>query len=141
MMAARLLTTSVANTALQAEQADVEAYYINNGYMLPNFHKAYWLGLSADGAIVASATGKNDKPVPRMVSWQWMDGKVFSKFTYQHWGWWVAAGRSTATWSQLARTSCEAGCWITACKCVPCMAVLVHAAPWCCTLPKALQVH
>ena len=71
----------------QAEQADVESYYINNGYIMPSFHKAYWLGLSADGAIVNQATGKNLQAVPKMVNWQWMDGKVFSSFTYQHWGW------------------------------------------------------
>ncbi len=117
-MAVMLLIASVPNAALQAEQADVESYYINNGYLLPTFHKAYWLGLSADGAIVASATGNNNRPVPRMVPWQWMDGKVFSQYTYQHWGWWVAAGRITATWLQLSRICYGLGHWVLACKCV-----------------------
>jgi hypothetical protein len=71
----------------QAEQADVESYYISNGYLLPSFHKAYWMGLSADGTIVNAAAGKNTRAVPKQVPWQWMDGKVFSQYTYQHWGW------------------------------------------------------
>ena len=31
----------------RAEQAEVESYYMNNGYMFPTFHRFYWMGLSA----------------------------------------------------------------------------------------------
>jgi hypothetical protein len=31
------------------EQTDVEAYYTGKGYLLEDYHQAYWLGLRADG--------------------------------------------------------------------------------------------
>ena len=33
-----------------AEQADAEQYFINQGYILPGFHKTYWLGLTTTSA-------------------------------------------------------------------------------------------
>jgi hypothetical protein len=31
------------------EQTDVEAYYTGKGYLLEEYHQAYWMGLRADG--------------------------------------------------------------------------------------------
>jgi hypothetical protein len=37
-------------------QAEVEQYYINKGYLIPNFHKNYWLGLTTDTATYPTFT-------------------------------------------------------------------------------------
>ncbi len=35
----------------QAEQAEVESFYINNGFMFPTYHRFYWMGLRAGNSI------------------------------------------------------------------------------------------
>lgn len=53
-------------------QADVEAFFTSAGYLLPSYHKAYWLGISA-------LTWGN---------WRWTDPTAgsFSAARYRHWG-------------------------------------------------------
>jgi hypothetical protein len=56
------------------EQFDVEQYYISNFWLLPAWHKAYWIGLYSES--------------PR--TWpvfQWLDGAPApTNTTYRHWG-------------------------------------------------------
>jgi hypothetical protein len=54
------------------EQLEVEQYYIKQGFLMPVFHKNYWVGLKA-----------TSHP-----SFKWMDpwAKGPSPSTYQHWG-------------------------------------------------------
>lgn len=33
----------------QSEQAEVEQHYISSGFLIPTFHKAYWMGLRVRG--------------------------------------------------------------------------------------------
>ncbi len=61
------------------EQAEVEAYFRDQGYLLPAYHKSYWLGLVADPPA-------NQRQGP-FSSWRWLDYlPPPSKATYQHWG-------------------------------------------------------
>jgi hypothetical protein len=55
----------------------VEQYYINSGFLIPSFHKSYWLGLRVtDDAIWPNFT--------------WADGSAApSNKTWQHWGRWL----------------------------------------------------
>ncbi len=57
------------------EQQEVENCFIDGGYLLPNFHKFYWMGL---------ATGINNAKWPNFT---WIDhAKVIYVGLYQHWG-------------------------------------------------------
>jgi hypothetical protein len=67
----------LASLASQAEQAEVEAWALAQGYLLPGFHLSYWLGL-------VTATDKT-WPV-----FSWLDGSALS---YVNWGRWGAAHR------------------------------------------------
>jgi hypothetical protein len=33
-----------------AEQAEVESFYLSSGWLLPSFHKQYWLGMTTNSA-------------------------------------------------------------------------------------------
>ena len=53
----------------------MEACFIDDGYLLPNFHKFYWMGL---------ATGMNGAKWPNFT---WIDhSKAIYVGLYQHWG-------------------------------------------------------
>ncbi len=56
------------------EQVEVEAYYVQAGFLLPDFHKVYWMGLDS-----------NVKDWPKF---RWMDRAVPgpNDDTYRHWG-------------------------------------------------------
>ena len=54
------------------EQNEVEAYFASNGYLLPTFHKAYWLGLQMRGGSTA---------------FSFLDASI--QTTYLNWGLWV----------------------------------------------------
>ena len=63
-------------------QGEVEAYFIEQGNLLPSFHKAYWLGLAA-------ASQQTPKPAAGTPygGWRWLDFlPPPSKSTYTHWG-------------------------------------------------------
>jgi hypothetical protein len=55
-------------------QVEVESFYITSGYLLPAFHKLYWMGLAA-----------TNRTWP---SFKWMDRSLAppSTSTYSHWG-------------------------------------------------------
>jgi hypothetical protein len=54
------------------EQSEVEQYFVEQGFLLPGYHTAYWLGLVADRALG---------------SWRWLDFlPAPSLRSYQHWG-------------------------------------------------------
>jgi hypothetical protein len=56
------------------EQRDVEQYYISSFWLLPAWHKAYWIGLSTEST----------RSWPRF---QWLDGTPGpDNMTYLHWG-------------------------------------------------------
>jgi hypothetical protein len=38
----------LASYSSSAEQAEVEQFYIKKGYILPGFHKLYWMSLTSD---------------------------------------------------------------------------------------------
>jgi hypothetical protein len=54
------------------EQSDVEMAFVTGGYLLPSFHKAYWMGFSATS----------------WPEWKWVDPTAgrFSNAAYKHWG-------------------------------------------------------
>ena len=43
-----------------AEQRDVEMWFQDNGYLLPNFHKFYWMGLMTGEGFTCG--GRNARP-------------------------------------------------------------------------------
>ena len=54
------------------EQVDVEGFFVSNGYLLPKFHKLYWMGFNAlDWG-----------------AWGWIDPTAgsFKSAAYKHWG-------------------------------------------------------
>ena len=51
------------------EQSEVEQYFIRQGYMLPKYHRGYWLGLRAS----------------QWPTFQWLDATA-ARTSYQHWG-------------------------------------------------------
>ena len=51
------------------EQTEVETYFIRQGYLLPKYHKSYWMGLRAT----------------QWPNFAWIDNTV-NKTSYQHWG-------------------------------------------------------
>jgi hypothetical protein len=58
-----------------AEQQAVESCFIQQGYMLPSFHKFYWMGL------------KTGIPGTRWPNFTWIDREnVIYMGNYQHWG-------------------------------------------------------
>jgi hypothetical protein len=63
-----------ASATLSAAQVEVESYYITSGFLLPAFHKLYWMGLDA-----------TNRSWP---SFKWMDRSLPapSASTYSHWG-------------------------------------------------------
>ena len=55
-------------------QRAVENLYIDQGVLLPGFHKAYWIGL-------------NTTPAAHPSKWTWMDSSPYEGgVTYQNWG-------------------------------------------------------
>ena len=60
----------LASLASQQEQADLEAFFMLSGYLLPTFHKHYWLGMST----ASMQTWPN---------FTWQDG---SRISYSNWG-------------------------------------------------------
>jgi hypothetical protein len=66
-------------------QAEVEAFYINNGYMFPSFHKFYWMGLRAASSLRPSdlmALSGNTWP-----SFSYIDGSPSpGGGVFAHWG-------------------------------------------------------
>jgi hypothetical protein len=62
----------------EAEQAEVEQYYIKNGYLFPTFagHQFYWMGLNA-----------SFWPSTGFAKFHWLDRSPGpNNSTYQHWG-------------------------------------------------------
>jgi hypothetical protein len=53
----------------QAEQAEVESFYTNNGFMFPTYHRFYWMGLQA---------GRSMAPADLMATF----GSRWPNFTY-----------------------------------------------------------
>ncbi len=70
------LALGPALTALLLEpQKEVEEYYISHGYILPSYHKQYWMGLNSSGSIFPNFT--------------WLTPDVDSAVylaDYSHWG-------------------------------------------------------
>jgi hypothetical protein len=88
-------------------QAEVEQHYADLGYLLPSFHKAYWLGYhnpSKDGATWqwvdhnlarlngTAAPASTSSTVPPLAS----TGSTSSSTSYTHWGM-LQQSNSTAT--------------------------------------------
>jgi hypothetical protein len=62
------------------EQNEVEAFFAINGYLLPTFHKAYWLGLQMREGSTA---------------FSFLDASI--QTSYLNWGLWVTLPRPAAT--------------------------------------------
>ncbi len=68
-----------------AVQAEVESFYINNGYMFPSFHKFYWMGLRAANSLKpADLLSLSDNTWP---SFSYIDGSPSPGGpVYEAWG-------------------------------------------------------
>jgi hypothetical protein len=41
-------TSDAEHPGLPPSQAEVEHFYISSGYLIPNFHRVYWIGLATN---------------------------------------------------------------------------------------------
>jgi hypothetical protein len=71
------------------EQQDAERYYVGKGWLLPTYHKGYWMGLT-------SSTSR----WPRY-NWTEPGLKPPTGATYVHWGRYEVRGRSAGKHSSL----------------------------------------
>ena len=90
----------VASWPTRAEQYEVEQYFINNTYLQPHVHIAYWTGLKAGSAGLATSYTWADYGVPAPVGSGWVGrqgqgGCATAAQQTQH-GDSCAAGRRTA---------------------------------------------
>lgn len=73
----------------------VEKYYISSGYLIPSFHKHYWLGLTTQK--------QGGRP-----NWYWLEpnaGSPLEDEVYKHWGmyqvgggWWAGRQAGQRAW-------------------------------------------
>jgi hypothetical protein len=54
----------LASWSTQAEQYEVELFYLSNGYLITNFHKSYWMGLISTPADPTYFTWVDGTPAP-----------------------------------------------------------------------------
>jgi hypothetical protein len=66
----------LASYATPGEQAEVERYMVEQGYLIPSFHQSYWIGLNT---TAPGASSRNN--------WTWVDcSEPPSMTTYTAWG-------------------------------------------------------
>jgi hypothetical protein len=54
----------LASWSTQAEQYEVELFYLSNGYLIPNYHRSYWMGLTSTPADPTYFTWIDGTPAP-----------------------------------------------------------------------------
>ncbi len=67
----------------------VEAYYLNMGWLLPTFHKKYWLGLNATTRASTSPAVRvagQLQTTPATFAWLDKNAPIPYGQAYQHWG-------------------------------------------------------